>query len=334
MVVATNSRQKTFTQSKKHSHKAMIEKKPDTVLVYPADLANAYSDYMLITHDKKPLEGTLVPEDIYIRYEQDNELLFIDVRMFAWIHEKETLKAWRRLQQYCGPVQKRLASGSGKSVPPVWTVCFDTAETPRERQPSIKRKGRPLLASPPRHKAEVSAKLALSMTAIMDKLRALETQYRNHPMLAEIKPLLVGAKENLAEANLALGKKKTPGRPRKMPVPKDERVHLGALDRFIRDSAPSMHRILKRWVVVDGKQKWQDKDMRPRIDGADWLGRYEEITNAVTGHTKKMLYIPVAVLNGVPELKDYAKEERYVGKTSKHIGGITCYCAKFNLGSM
>ena len=78
----------------------MLKKNEDAIIVRPEELANAYGDSLLIVGDDgKPLEGTEVPEDIYMRYEPSRELLYIDIRVFNWLELEETLKTWRKSQQ-------------------------------------------------------------------------------------------------------------------------------------------------------------------------------------------------------------------------------------------
>ena len=75
----------------------------------------------------------------------------------------------------------------------------------------------------------------------------------------------------------------------------------------------------------------QKKTIKPEINPEDWVGRYEEDVQSDGTGQARQLFIPVAVLRSMKELKDYKKDYRYVKKIHKIVGGRTKYCAVFNL---
>ncbi len=315
-----------------------MKTKDDVVIVRPEDLANAYGEHLLIVgSDGKPEPGTEVPERIFMRYETATELLYINTKVFTWLGLGETLKVWRKSQQYCGPMNKRMGSGAGTVIPPDRVVVFDLSEKPEERTAPIRpRRGKPLQVERVRARAAVAVKAEQSAFDIHRRLSVLRVQYPTSPLLDEVEGLYKDMKKVLEEANRLMLKGKKPGvsegTKRKKHVPQDERVRVTELDTFIKENVRGLHRILRRFVLVDGKQKFEDKVIRPRLDPTDWVGRYEEIANEETGHTTKTLYIPVAVLKAMPELGNYAMDYRFVLKKYRFIGAGTMYCAVFDMG--
>lgn len=311
----------------------MLKINKDAIIVRPEDLANAYGSHLLIIgEDGSPEPGTDVPEQIYVRYEPSKELLYIDRRIFKWLDLKETLDNWRKSQQWCGPMVKRMASGTGKVLPPVQVVVFDLSEKPEERKSPIKpRRGRPMEVEK-RRALEAVAKVAEQKTVSAHrKLLELRTEYGNLPVFKDIELIIKEAKHILEEAHAVVsGKRRTRGPNKKTYIPIDERPRIEGLDTLIKDNIHAIHRILRRYVKTGGKQKFEDKDIRPRIPPTDWIGRYEEVSNEETGHTTKLLYIPVSVLKSMSELADYKKDYRYVKKKYRQIGGASLSCAVFD----
>ena len=315
----------------------MIKAKEDAIILRPEDLANTYGEYLLIIDGDEVAEGTELPETIYMRYEVAKELLFIDTRMFGWLELGDTLKKWRKTQQYCGPMVKRMASSTGRVINPRHVVVFDLSEKPEERTDPIRpRRGRPLKVEQERARSAVAAKAVENALSIHRRLSTLRETYRDHPLLSEVEDIVREAKRMLEEANrlATKGQKRGPkkGFKRKPHVPQEERIKLDALDGFLKDNIHAVHRILRRFVVTGGKQKLEDKDLRPRIPATDWIGRYEEVSNQDNGYTTKTLYVPVSVLKSMEELNTYEMDYRFVKKKYRRVGSVTAYCAVFDFG--
>lgn len=310
----------------------------DAVIVQPVDLANCLGNYLLITgEDGRPEQGTEVPEDIYLRYEPAKELLYIDSKVFTWLDLGETLKVWRKSQQYCGPMVKRMASGTGRILQPTNTIVFDLSEKPEERTAPIKpRRGKPLQIERVRAREAVAQKASESAFNLHRRMEQLRLEYGRQPLFKEVEEILREARKTLEEANrlTTKGMKRGPakGTKKRKHIPQEERVQVTAIDAFVKDNIHAIHRILKRFVRTGGKQKWEDKNFRPRIPEADWAGRYEEVSNEENGYTTKTLYIPVAVLKAMPELGEYAMDYRFVHKRYRRVGDHTAYCAVFDFG--
>ena len=169
----------------------MLKKNEDAIIVRPEELANAYGDSLLIVGDDgKPLEGTEVPEDIYMRYEPSRELLYIDIRVFNWLELEETLKTWRKSQQYCGPMVKRMASGTGTVIKPVRVIVFDLSEKPEDRATPIRpRRGRPLTVERQRARQAIAETANQNALSVHRRLVELKTEYGNHPLIKEVEEI-------------------------------------------------------------------------------------------------------------------------------------------------
>lgn len=310
----------------------------DAVIVHPVDLANCLGNYLLITgEDGKPAEGTEVPEDIHLRYEPTKELLYINSKVFSWLDLGETLRVWRKSQQYCGPMVKRMASGTGRTEPPINAIVFDLSEKPEERSAPIKpRRGKPLQVERVRAREAVAKKASENAFSLHRRMTELRAEYGKHPLLSEVEDILREARKTLEEANrlTTKGHRRGPakGTKKRKHVPQEERIQLATLDAFVKDNIHAIHRILKRFVMTGGKQKWEDKNFRPRLPEADWAGRYEEVSNEENGYTTKTLYIPVSILKAMPELGEYTMDYRFVHKRYRRVGDHTAYCAVFDFG--
>ena len=310
----------------------------DAVIVHPVDLANCLGNYLLITgEDGKPEPGTDLPEDIYLRYEPTKELLYVDTKVFAWLELEETMKVWRKSQQYCGPMVKRMASGTGRILQPTHVVVFDLSEKPEERTAPIKpRRGKPLQIERVRAREAVAKKAQESAFSLHRRMNELRIEYGKHPLLKEVEDILREARKTLEEATrlTTKGMKRGPakGKKKRKHVPQEERIKLDTIDIFVKENIHAIHRILKRFVMTGGKQKWEDKNFKPRLPEADWVGRYEEASNEENGYTTKTLYIPVSVLKAMPELGEYTMDYRFVHKRYRRVGDHTAYCAVFDFG--
>jgi hypothetical protein len=313
----------------------MLKKNEDAIIVRPEELANAYGDYLLITgEDGKPEPGTSVPESVLMRYEPSKELLYIDKRVFRWLELEETLKVWRKSQQYCGPMVKRMTTGTGRVESPQNVLVFDLSEKPDERTAPIRpRRGRPLTVERERARQDVAKIAEQNALSVHRRLAELKIEYGNQPIIKEIEIILKEAKHILEEAHAVAGRRRTRGRGKKKAVvPIDQRVKVEALDAFLKENIHAVHRILKRFVKTGGKQKYEDKNFRPRLPPTDWIGRYEEVSDEVTGHTTKTLFVPVSVLKSMKELKGYERDFRFVRKKYRLIGSATLRCAVFDFG--
>lgn len=315
----------------------MITPKEDAIIVREEDLANAYGEYLLIVgSDGKPEPGTDVPEHIFMRYEPTKELLYIDTRVFKWVDLEETMKVWRKSQRYCGPMVKRMASGTGRILQPTHVVVFDLSEKPEERAAPIKpRRGKPLQIERVRARAAVAAKASENAFSLHRRMTELRAEYGKHPLLKEVEDILREARKTLEEASrlTTKGMKRGPakGTKKRKHIPQEERIRLDTIDAFVKDNIHAIHRILKRFIITGGKQKWEDRNFRPRLPEADWAGRYEEVSNEENGYTTKTLYIPVSVLKAMPELGNYTMDYRFVHKRYRRVGDHTAYCAVFNM---
>lgn len=311
----------------------MLKINKDAIIVRPEDLANAYGSHLLIIgEDGKPEPGTEVPEQIYMRYEPTKELLYIDKRVFRWLELDETLKAWRKSQQWCGPMVKRMGSGTGTTLPPVQVNVFDLSEKPEERKAPIRpRRGRPLRVEQIRAREAVAKTAEQNALTVHRRLDKLRTEYGNQPVFKELESIIKEAKHILEEAHAIVnGKRRTRGPNKRKAIPPEEKIKLEALDTLVKENIYAIHRILRRYVKTGGRQKIEDKDIRPRIPPTDWIGRYEEISNEETGYTTKLLFVPVAVLRSMQELAEYKKDYRYVKKKYRQIGGASLSCAVFD----
>ena len=315
-----------------------IQLPDDAVIVHPVDLANCLGNYLLITgEDGKPAEGTEVPEDIHLRYEPTKELLYINSKIFTQLELGETIKVWRKSQQYCGPMVKRMASGTGRIVAPIHVIVFDLSESPEERTAPIKpRRGKPLQIERVRAREAVAKKAQENAFSLHRRMTELRAEYGKHPLLSEVEDILREARKTLEEANRlsTKGHKRGPakGTKKKKHIPQEERIQLATLDAFVKENIHAIHRILKRFIKTGGKQKWEDKNFRPRLPEADWAGRYEEVSNEENGYTTKTLYIPVSILKAMPELGEYTMDYRFVHKRYRRVGNHTAFCAVFDFG--
>lgn len=316
----------------------MITPKEDAIIVREEDLANAYGEHLLIVgSDGKPEPGTDVPEHIFMRYEPTKNLLYIDTRVFKWVDLEETMNVWRKSQRYCGPMTKRMASGTGRACQPTHVVVFDLSEKPEERTAPIRpRRGKPLQVERVRAREAVAKKASESAFSLHRRMNELRAEYGKHPLFKEVEDILREARKTLEEANrlTTKGMKRGPakGTKKKKHITQEERIRLDTIDAFAKENIHAIHRILKRFVVTGGKQKWEDKSLRPRLPEADWVGRYEEVSNEENGYTTKTLYIPVSVLKAMPELGEYTMDYRFVNKRYRRVGDHTAYCAVFDLG--
>ena len=112
---------------------------------------------------------------------------------------------------------------------------------------------------------------------------------------------------------------------------RSERIRLGALDKFVVDNQHALHRILERTTRVDGKPKFEKRQIKPDIPELDWIGRYEHTEDMMTGRKTKTLFVPVSVINAMEELKGYKDDYRYLRKKYRTIGGRSLYCCVFDL---
>ena len=130
-------------------------------IVTPLDLANVLGEHLLIVDEKgKAQEGTDVPEEIHARFEATRELLYVDTRVFTALGLQNVMARWREEPFYCGVLQKRLASGSGRIVRGINSVCYDLSENPLARTDPIRpRRGRPLQIERARRSEEHTSEL-------------------------------------------------------------------------------------------------------------------------------------------------------------------------------
>lgn len=315
----------------------MLNLNEDVVINKPIDIANALGNHLLVVDGEgKPVEGSEIPEEIYARYDTANELLYIDSRVFHWIEGIAALPVWRKDPQYCGGFKKRLATGSGKKRPPQSVVCFDLSANPNAREKPIRpRRGRPLLAERMKVRLTAAEKVNAKMLDFHRRVVELQSRYEDHPLLEEAVGMMEEAKAVLQQANEILieGRrrgidKKRNARPKKT-VPVEERIKLDALDAFLQDNIKSIHRILKKTVVEDGKPRWAEKQIRPDIPIERWVGRYEDIAEADKAPLKQ-LFVPLALLKAFPELAAFRSDYRFKGMIYRRVGNTTAYCAAFD----
>jgi hypothetical protein len=316
----------------------MLTLPDDAIILDPVDLANCFGSHLVIMGaDGKVQEGTELPDQIYIRYEPTKELLYIDSRIFGWLELEGTIKQWRKSQQYAGVMVKRMASGTGRTDPPRNVVVFDLSEKPEERSEPIRpRRGRPLTVEKTRARQAVAEKSDVTMLTLNRKINALKETYAGHPLLIEMEQIFRDTRKLLEEVNqiAVKGHKRGPrkGANKKRHVPQEERIHVKDIDAFIKNYIGAVHRISKRFVERDGKRKLEDRQVKPELPISDWIGRYEHVENPVTGHESKTLYIPVNVLKAVKELENYRMDYRHERNCYRHIGNVTRYCARFDMG--
>ena len=310
----------------------------DIIIVKPVDLAMAYPEHVLqVTADNKADTEFPIPDRIYMRYEPARELLYIDTMFIAAAGLDETLRVWKKTQQYCGPMNRRLATGTGRIEEPKNVVVFDLSENPRDRVEPIKRgRGRPMSIEKIRAREAQAEKVAEKMLDIRRTVYTLRMHYGDHTWFDEVESIYAQCREMLEDAHKMLSKgrvltNKPPAVARARKIPVSERIHCEAIDAFMTDYASAVHRSLKRYTLRDGVPELQKKTIKPEISPEDWVGRYEEdVQSDGTGQVRQ-LFIPVAVLRSMKELKDYKKDYRYVKKIHKIVGGRTKYCAVFNL---
>jgi hypothetical protein len=310
----------------------------DILIVKPSDLAMAYPEHVLqVNAEGKADPEFPIPDKIYMRYEPDRELLYIDTMFITAAGLDETLSVWKKSQQYCGPMSRRMATGTGRIEEPKNVAVFDLSENPRDRVEPIKRgRGRPLTIEKIRAREAQAAKVAETMIDIRRTMNSLRTHYGDHLWFDEVeriyalsRGMLEDAHKMLSKGRALTNKRTAVAKPKKMPV--SERIHLEAIDAFMTDYAYAVHRTLKRYNLRDGKPELQQKVIRPKINPEDWVGRYEEdVQSDGTGQVRQ-LFIPVAVLKSMKELHDYKKDYRYSRKAHKLVGDRTKYCAVFNL---
>jgi len=313
----------------------MIEIKENITLQEPLDLANAYGEHLLVIGSEgKPAAGSEVPKDIFIRYESAQELLFIDSRMFSWLRLKGTLVEWRKTNQYCGSLVKRMCSGSGRLERPRSVLCFDLSEKPEARKHPIKpRRGKPLLVERAKARAAAAEKTTETILSIHNKVKALRNTYGDHPAFGDVEKIFIECKRMLEEVNRTAerGRTRGPGKKKKRTSGPVATIKLDALDTMVNDNLHAILRVLKRTVVSEGKPRWEDRVIKPDMPSEDWLGRYEEVRDVAAGLAKKQLFVPVAVLKSMSELADYKKDYRYVTKIYRQLGTRSVYCAVFDL---
>ena len=313
-------------------------KDEDILIVKPADLAMSYPEHVLqVTADGKADPEFPVPDEIYMRYEPARELLYIDTLFIAALDLGETLNAWKKTQQYCGPMSRRMATGTGRVEEPKNVAVFDLSENPRDRVEPIRRgRGRPMSIEKVRAREAQAAKVAETMVDVRRTMNSLRTHYGDHLWFDEVeriyalcRGMLEDAHKMLSKGRVLTNKRTAIAKPKKMPV--SERIHLKAIDAFMTDYAHAVHRSLKRYILRDGKPELQQKVIRPKINPEDWVGRYEEDVQSDGTGLVKQLFIPVMVLRSMKELKDYKKDYRYTRKAHKNVGDRVKYCAVFNL---
>ena len=308
----------------------------DAIIVHPVDLANLLGDYLLIVgEDGKPDQGTEVPKDIRIRYEPERDLLYIDRKIFNQLDLVEKLEEWRKRKQYCGVMVKRLGTGTGRTTPPLNVVVFDMLEDPDIRKDPIRTgHGKPLMIEKKRKREAVAKKATEKIFNLHERMSELRLEHGKHPLIKEMEEAIKEARRILEEANIISNRgpaRPNAGRRKPIRITQAERVHIAALDDFVKENIGAMHRLLERSIRVDGRLKQERKERKPSLPESDWLGRYEEITNEKTGKTTKTLYIPVSVLKAVSELCDFQKDYRFAGKKYRTIGRQSVYCAIFYL---
>lgn len=314
----------------------MLKIKDSIVVRRPLDLANALGEHLLMVGgDGKPMPGTEVPDEIYVRYDTANELLYIDTRVFAWMDITDTLTGWRNDPQYCGSLKKRMSAGTGRTEPPQGTVCFDLSENPDNRDRPIRpRGGRPLKIERVRVRMNEVEKVNEKVLDFHRRIAELQSRYEDHPLLDEAVALMDEAKDVLKRAAdlLVEGKRRGPDRrprPKRGTAP-TERIKLKALDGFLSTNIERVHRILKKTVVENGKPRWVEKQIRPKDDPASWVARYEDVAEMGKAPYKQ-LFIPLALLKAYGGLENYKADYRYVGKGYRRVGEATAYCVVFDM---
>lgn len=305
----------------------------DAVITGPDSLANAYGDYLLIIGENgKAEEGTEIPEEIYLRYELKGQLLYVDKRVFQWLDLPDVLQQWSKTLQYGGMVTKRLTSGTGRTDKPKRVAVFDLSVEPEPKPKAIRRGRRKRIKE---HNIAVANKVTVTMAELTRQMAYFKEHYPDMVPIEDVEILYKKFRTMLEEANRTItrGKKPgpKPGRRVRKNIPANERIVLSAIDTFLGENIHAVHRILKRYVKDGAKFKWQDKQIKPDIPMCDWIARYEEESNMLSGYTNKTLYIPVSVLNAMEELKDYFADYRYAGKRNVRVGESTSYCAVFHL---
>lgn len=313
-------------------------KDEDILIVKPADLAMSYPEHVLqVTAEGKADPEFPIPDEIYMRYEPDRELLYIDNTFIAALDLGKTLDTWKKTQQYCGPMVRRMATGTGRVEEPKNVAVFDLSENPRDRVEPIKRgRGRPMSIEKVRAREEQAAKVAETMLDVRRTMNSLRTHYGDHLWFDEVeriyamcRGMLEDAHKMLSKGRVLTNKRTAIAKPKKTPV--SARIHLEALDTFVSDYAHAVHRSLKRYTVHEGKPELQQKIIRPKINPEDWVGRYEEDVQSDGTGLVKQLFIPVMVLRSMEELYDYRKDYRFVRKAHKNVGDRVKFCAVFNL---
>ena len=303
----------------------------------PIGLANAIGDYLLVVDANGKAEpGTEIPDVVYARFERARELLFIDTRVFTALGLQDTIKDWREKPFYCGVLQKRLASGSGKTVRGFNSVCFDLSENPEGRTDPIRpRRGRPLKIERIKARVAMNEEVDNTQAKVHEALERLRAELGDTELWPDIQHIADWAEKMLSEASRLLMRGKKPGpakgsrRPRKV-VLLEDRIHVKAVDDFLQANVKRLHRIMRKTMDVNGRPKLVEKEVRPECDPDEWIGRYEDVVDN-DGRQTQQLFIPVALLRHDEELKVYAHDYRYVRQVYRRIGRQTAYCAAFNM---
>jgi len=316
----------------------------------PQELMTAFPHYTFVVHEKKkgePLEHGVIPMSVYIRYEIEKDMLYIDSRFITQEHLVEEAVIWRKSSAYCGTLLKRISAGTGYKAKPIYCLAFDLSygeqgdTTSRIR----KRKGRPLQVAN-------TAKLTAKAKEVAPRLKSLNTRLMEWQKAYEHLALWDDLYEAIKEAKkfyedsysmLSQGRRK-----RIMPDPSPiktikkeiilpkHKIYSKGLDELIARDTDAIFKNIREFRTDEkGVTTLYEKEFRPILPREEWIARYEQGTTLDGKTVYKHLYVLVSVLkSGAYEnedIKDYKRDVRFVQMCQKQVGKSAHRCAFFDL---
>jgi len=321
----------------------------------PTELLREFPAHVLTIHKKYKGEMQKthgIPENIYIRLEVEQKMLYIDTRFLTAAGLIASLIEWRKLPSYRGTLLKRMAAGTGKVEGAVNCAAFDlipmSEQGAGDVDDSLKRirprRGRPLTVHKRIRYQKQAGEVAGKLANFNDQVGNWREAYGHLPIYEELHKYIKDAKRTYEEAYnmLSVGRRSKVRAERRPSAPK-KAIHIAyirctGLDELITKDSEAIYKLIRKFVQDErGNFTLQEREYIPPMDKSEWIGRYEQGEDKDGENAYKHLYVPISIIKaGVynNDILGYKHDKRYLETCQKYIGFRGFRCAKFDLGAL
>jgi len=317
----------------------------------PQELMTAFPHYTFVVHEKKkgePLEHGVIPMSVYIRYEIEKDMLYIDSRFITQEYLGEEAVIWKKTSAYCGTLLKRIEAGTGRRTKPIYCLAFDLTYGEQKEDVTSrirKRKGRPLQVANTAKLINKAKEVAPRLKSLNTRLMEWQKAYEHLALWDDLYEAIKEAKKFYEDSYSMLSQGR---RKRVMPDPSPiktikkeiilpkHKILCKGLDELISRDADAIWKNIREFRTdAKGVTTLHEKEFKPILPKEEWIARYEQGASLDGLEEYKHLYVLVSVLKSGAydneDIKDYKRDVRFVQMCQKQVGKSAHRCALFDL---